>query len=406
MTPPGLRQILRRLVRASLYLTLAVSTVLAVTETVFSMHEPGRAAHVSKSMKTVCVGRFLIDVPADAEVTLFQTEVGGLKIASVGAETRAEFDTRILQRAIRIHTEENGDNLPSMEAVHAVQGMGIEGTAFVYNRRTGSYVEDAAEVTFSTVAFEAHVHRDGFSFDFVTEGIDPVHIGHEMALVSQIEPLAATTLPTKPGFCLDGALLRDPIGIKEFENIVMLVGFPGHPDIGMSLSTMAGTQTDEGLLARNEANKPIFDALSLAFKMRMTTLVAQTRALNGLSGDELVFKTREMNFTTGYAFAWEHQGDQKSVTNPSIEMMLQAGNNPRAGGPPLQASMAQADLFDLWQRITGSLRLRPVSKQQGQPGDKDQPHSTPPLAYGGERRQNGMQAMRGWLDEQNAAGAV
>jgi hypothetical protein len=68
----------RLLLMAGLGSTAALSTGGAI----WSMHEPAEAANMRQQMKTVCVGRFLIDVPANAQVTLSRASVQGFDIVN------------------------------------------------------------------------------------------------------------------------------------------------------------------------------------------------------------------------------------------------------------------------------------------------------------------------------------
>jgi hypothetical protein len=92
----------------------------------------------------------------------------------------------------------------------------------------------------------------------------------------------------------------------------------------------------------------------------VSTLLKGERDINGLSGEELAFKVRETNFSTGYSFQWEMQGEESNVLRPFVSLELQTGTNPEAGGPPVQSTLSEASLGDLWHRMSSSLRLRPI----------------------------------------------
>lgn len=74
-----MKQRLRRTsVRVVLVVVSAFGAVLWTVDTVWSMQEPNEVARMSKQMKTVCVGRFLIDVPVNAQVTIGSAAIAGL----------------------------------------------------------------------------------------------------------------------------------------------------------------------------------------------------------------------------------------------------------------------------------------------------------------------------------------
>jgi hypothetical protein len=156
---------------------------------------------------------------------------------------------------------------------------------------------------------------------------------------------------------MDRVFLRDPLSAEQNESIVMFAGLPDHEDLGIVLSTLAGNTPGPGLIARNAANR----AGPYAYLNFFTsTLLEGRRTIDGLEGDEFAFKARERNFTTGYAFDWETQGTEDNVLRPFISLELQTGISPRAGGEPVQSTLSEESLGDLWRRMSSSLRLRPV----------------------------------------------
>jgi len=123
---------------------------------------------------------------------------------------------------------------------------------------------------------------------------------------------------------------------------------------------MAGVTPAPRLLERHAITvdrRPLF--MQLAF----SHLREAPRAINGLDGDELVMRVREPNFTTGYSFQWEMPGRQADINAPFMTLELAAGTNPAGGGKPVQSTLSEGALIDLWDRIAGSLRLRPTVAQ-------------------------------------------
>jgi len=130
--------------------------------------------------------------------------------------------------------------------------------------------------------------------------------------------------------------------------------------VSIVLSSMAGVTPAPRLLERHAITvdrRPLF--MQLAF----SHLREAARAINGLDGDELVMRVREPNFTTGYSFQWEMPGRQADVNMPFMTLELAAGTNPASGGKPVQSTLSEGALIDLWDRIAGSLRLRPTALQ-------------------------------------------
>jgi hypothetical protein len=94
------------------------------------------------------------------------------------------------------------------------------------------------------------------------------------------------------------------------------------------------------------------------------TLREGTRTVNGLPGEELGVKVTEANLTTNFSFEWEMSGKEDDVKQPLLTLELQTGINPRAGGKPVQSSLSEGALTDLWDKISSSIRLRPAAPRK------------------------------------------
>jgi hypothetical protein len=124
----------------------------------------------------------------------------------------------------------------------------------------------------------------------------------------------------------------------------------------MAFSTMAGTKPGPGLIersARAAAREPFW--VRAAFK----TLREGKRTINGLQGEELAVKVTELNFSTVYGLDWEMAGKENDVMSPFLHLEMETGRNPSAGGKPVQSSLAQGAVLELWDKISSSIRVRP-----------------------------------------------
>jgi hypothetical protein len=343
----------RLLLMAGLGSTAALSTGGAI----WSMHEPAEAANMRQQMKTVCVGRFLIDVPANAQVTLSRASVQGFDIVNYGVESKEKFEARVASREEEINAVKNMTGQKNMVSVRDVRDEDVEGRIFVSGFSSGYLFENAGKVVYSSVAVDGFARVNSVTYTFRASTYKPEDVGELEGLLKKLKPLGPDIIPTQSGFCLDGALVLDPPSANDGERIVMFAGLPGHEDLGIALATLAGTTPGPGLLERNAANRAGPYAFLNAF---LSTLLEGKRSINGMEGDELAFRARERNFSTGYTFDWEMQGTKDNVMRPLVSLELQTGLSLRAGGQPVQSSLSEAAVSDLWRRMSSSLRVRPV----------------------------------------------
>ena len=317
-----------------------------------------KVAKMTGTMKTVCVGRFLIDLPAEATVRLRRGFVGGYDVASTDRETDDDFTERLgaLENTLLDGKEEYG-KLESAKDLLSATG---QGKVFVHNRRPAQTIENGRIVAIEDVDVHGLLRLPHVSIDAQAQGMAPGSGDGLARVLRRFRAMQPGEIPREPGFCLGHAIVLDPYDDADTESVVLFAGLSGHPDVSIVLSSMAGVTPAPRLLERHAVtvdHRPLFMQLAFAH------LREAARAINGLDGDELVMRVREPNFTTGYSFQWEMPGRQADVNRPFMTLELAAGTNPAGGGKPVQSTLSEGALIDLWDRIAGSLRLRPTVLQ-------------------------------------------
>ncbi len=337
-------------------LVLALMSLIA--SSVQAHYDKRKVAKMTENMKTRCVGRFLIDLPADAQVTMRYGAVGGFDISTSNAESGEEFAERLRKRELEIAGAVNEDGQPSMEASkELIVGTG-RGKTFVHNRRRTKILGDNGYFYSENLQFLSMLRFPGVSVTGKIEWVAPGYIDGLTRILSRIRPLADGEIPRESGFCLGHVILQDPYEHDNVESVVMFAGIPGHPDVNIALSSMSGTGPAPGLLARHAK---AVDRAPVFMRLAFSHLREHERAVNGLPGEELVLRAREPNFTTGYSFQWEMAGNQDDVHAPRLKLELESGVNPVSGGKPVQSTLTEEAMFELWERIVTSIRPRPAA---------------------------------------------
>jgi len=288
--------------------------------------------------------------------------VDHFRVTNHGSETEEQFLARLMRREAAINAVKNQAGTTNMERVDDIHGDGASGKVFVFGRTATHVYHGEKRVDYVGVEVNGYVNVNGTTFSFISNDYDPEHTGNLARLMSQLQPVGPEAIPTQPGFCLDGVFLRDSLRDlprpEQGESIVMFAGLPGHEDLGIALSTIAGTAPGPGLIERTDANRVGPYAFLNLFT---STLLKGSRTINGLEGEELAIKVREHNLTTGYAFDWETRGTGDNVLRPFVSLELQTGISPHADGAPRQSSLSEASLGDVWRRMSSSLRLHSVA---------------------------------------------
>ncbi|QNA88945.1 hypothetical protein G4G28_11425 [Massilia sp. Dwa41.01b] len=352
-------RIVRRCTKWLLALAVVAIGGLAGIRAVHSGEDMKKVATMTERMKTVCVGRFLVDVPEDAQVSLKPARVGGFDITR-NEESVDQFTNWLSTREAKLVSAANMLGRKNVESSKEIRGEGFVGKILVHSRYRSYSVEKAERKYYETVSIEGHVNKGGATFSFNSEGDDPSRVPVVAALMTQLLSRANDEIPATPGFCINRAVLADPSQKELIESVPMFASFPGHPDLVMAFWSNSGASPGPGLLERSAA--ALDDTPFMRARSRI--LREKGRIINGLAGEEFAVKGTELNFATGYSFNWEMAGKEGDPYLPSLSLELRAGVNPRAGGKPVQSSLSEDAMLKLWDKISSSIRLRPTSVEK------------------------------------------
>lgn len=320
-----------------------------------------KVATMTEKMKTVCVGRFLIDLPAEATVHLRRGFISGYDVASTDCETDAEFAERLAQLETDLHAAKDAEGRVALQSSKLLAAETGQGKVFVHDRHWAQGFEGARLIDFESIDLQGMLRLPQVSIEARAKGV-ALDSGDELVrLLGRFRATFSEDIPSEPGFCIGHAIVRDPYEHPDNESIVMFAGVPGHPDVSIVLSTMAGLDPAPRLLKRHAITVGGRHVLA---RLAFSQLREEARTVNGLDGDELVMRVREPNFTTGYSFQWEMPGRADDLNAPLLMLELDSGINPESGGKPVQSTLSEEAMIDLWDRIVGSIRLRPTSRPE------------------------------------------
>jgi hypothetical protein len=283
-------------------------------------------ARMTNKMTTVCLGRFLVDMPDEARLELARPRIDGFDISSFD-EPEADFKVRLGQREARLRSapDQFGGNR-NLESVREVKtANGVVGKIFVHNRivKEGTQANglELERYRHEGVAVEALVHGQGMSFDLSADRYDPGQIDNLAKLV----PNPDNRVPTEPGFCVYRAWFRDPLAADQLEQIMMHARLPSHPDVEFMAILAAGLKPDKQSLLERRADTEA--GWSASGKLRVSNLRAAPRTIGGIVGDELVTRFTEKNDAVVYSFAWEVDGTEDNVLIPHLVFEMDTGKS-------------------------------------------------------------------------------
>lgn len=337
---------------------LVVGGVVAVAVTgskmAHSRNDMLAVAAMTGKMKAVCVGRVLIDVPADAQVSFRLASVAGFEITK-RTEPSSTFVTALRARESALSTTFNMLGKKNIEWSHDIRHDGFSGKMYVHSRRRDYGIKDDGRIYFETVSVEGYLNKDDVTYSFVAETYDAARIAAVPKLLKLLTAQKGDEMPAKPGFCIGNAYIGDSSDLVRSEMVTMSAVMPDHPDLGIVLWTNSAKRTGGSLLERHEtAKNPLIAVL-------MRTLHKGARTINGYVGEEVAIKVTELNLATVFGFVWETPGSDDTVLAPALTLEMDTGLSPRAGSRPVQSSLSEEAALALWNKISSSIRLRPTS---------------------------------------------
>jgi hypothetical protein len=310
---------------------------------------------MTETMKTVCVGRYLVDVPAQAEVTLSRERVAGFEIETV-EEDEATFRARVAMREAEIGARgSTTGQAAGMVEARDLRIPDMIGRTLIFGRNRGYLMEGDRRIEDEFVSVEAYAHTGGLSFTLSAKYGDEERARLAEEMLERLRLRRENEVPSEPGFCISRAIFIEPLPVRKAEHIAMHLSLPEHPDLAMALVSMPGGGAESGLLGRVAETD---SAASADESLRVTKLRLGKRSINGLDGEEALERMRELNFTSTYAFIWEARGVENDPSQPFLSLELQGGISPRPGGKPVDTSLHEDALLRLWDSIASSIRLR------------------------------------------------
>ncbi len=381
MTPPLLQR-LRHHVR---WIVLVLATLAALTayavgwfdRTPESFKKPNMTALSSRlqplfeKTKTVCFGRFLIDVPATATV------VYGPVNASTRIERLPDEGDKLGEYVAKRETELKGQlRYPRTKGLNrykktldgAIPGQKIvvgfrdfDGSFF----KVESYIrlgldlyiqETEAPVEPYNLSGQVKKRNEISSLEDAIEDLN--------AAARNLHARADDDVPTAPGVCLDGAFLDDSSGWLTHETIPFGVRLKEFPDVHFSIQTIR----NQGDLIESSALEPrIKQAEEDANRMgmghwygRIKVFRRGERQIEGWTGYEaLAHLPAQEDVSAHHDFKFMGLGHPTDPLKPKLDVQMQTGvaDNTIGNSHP---SITDEEAVALWDKLTSTIRVRPV----------------------------------------------
>lgn len=307
--------------------------------------------------RDICVGRFILTIPATAQVSYGRFDIpylterypqGAARMDEIIKERRESIEER--KHLIYDELAQSGSRLGEV-IDGAVAGQKI---FFNLSRLDGSRYALESLVPVGQDVFIQY----GDNFAELKD--TPQAIAELNQVAKYLRPRSDIEIPSYPGFCIDGAIVLNE-KTDKVERTQLGIRLAEVPDVHFSIEmTRKPVRDDSDTLEKRmlEAERMAAETGFSDWHKRIKTLRRGKRILPPWEAYEVLARLpAQPNEGESHEFLLSAQGNPNDSYAPNLEIEMMSGvmGNKRGAAPP---SVSDAEAIVIWERIVNSLRLR------------------------------------------------
>lgn len=320
-----------------------------------------RLQSMFEKTKTVCFGRFMVDVPASAAVVWGEADVPlNVSVYPDGVDNVKVLAKKFIDelKAEKAIYHNDIPLLISIDEVDQPEGKivtGYDGFEAIKDLKINGYFK----LNNDGVVIETHPLQDE----------KDETIADIKSIARRLRQRAENEMPTEPGNCIEYAFLPDKPGPdKELYAELLRIGFrlKEFPDTHLSIfvgpSNPNYTESDslEWRLDRLDKEQKAGDPNNPLLKTKILRRGAR-QIHDWLNGFEALSRTPEQaNIHSINDFAMDVKGVPSDPLKPYAEIQMQTGVADNGAGAT-KASLTDEEAIAVWDKITSTIRVRPTS---------------------------------------------
>jgi hypothetical protein len=319
-----------------------------------------QTAELFKDVRTMCIGRFLIDIPASATVVFGRADTPYQTYRIKGAAKNIDQVITGLHRELSQQKEKVfGDLLKDDSMLGKVidRRNGNQKIMFDLSPAAGDEyrIKSLTKVGDDLFLQYADTFADR---DYYSQDLDELN-----AAAMRLSPRNNDSIPAESGFCIDGALVRDSEHY-DVERIQVGIRLQEFPDVHFSVEMVRKSEEIESDALKprlKEAEREARQTGMWSWYEKIKTIRRGKRVLAPWSGYEVLARLPPQKLEgESHQFNFVAIGEPKNAYIPTIDIALDTGvknNEPGAVKP----SISDDEAVYIWDKLTNSLRVRPVA---------------------------------------------
>ena len=296
--------------------------------------------------KTYCFGRYLVDLPQEAKVRSAY-KIWGIEIENMPAENATTLKALVDKREadLKVGKHESGESM----FVRRVDHKNGSVILFSWNSPRRKYMMNEESYLVTNNPWRAYKYIGEISANKQDHAVSLIS-----ALAANIRARDDSEIPAGPGFCIDERLITG----SEYQSERFEVGItlPQHPNALITIRANTGAEHDR-LLERVDK---FFATAVVGSLAGLKVLRKQERDVGPIQAEEYA-TAASGNGQRVYAFAWESQGKDTSLSEQNVAAALKVLEQPvvTEHTPYRPAFKSDDEALQLWDAIIDSIRLRP-----------------------------------------------
>lgn len=308
------------------------------------------SANTSESPKTICFGRFLVDLPEQAEANFSDATY---KFGNIHSEkvdlTPTQFHEKMKKREAEIKLGQNTDDYEYVR------------TQFD-QKRPDTWIFLSSLDVFGHKVFrvEFYALRKNVLFSMIGSpySADKVETALQEItnqLLPSLEAREPSVIPANAGFCFRDGFFNNDGNEKQLESLTVAIRFKKWPDLRVSLTTDTIQKKEPSLLERMKSASVPDILVSVIGLIR--TVRAGKHDVGPITGEESLNTVPTDHGYRIHQFRWESHFELNAPRKPMLALEIETGYGPKGSMKPTISDEEAVKLFDA---IVNSIRPRPT----------------------------------------------